>query len=113
MQLQEERVRNATHQVQDIRERIGDIQSKRTEGNDRVKQSEMQQSQTVDLNARKQMDLDISVMKQELENLGALEQQLRAKEAEANSILLTEQARWNEANDLLTSIERILTPPQP
>jgi len=59
------------------------------------------------------MDLDISGMKEELEHLGVLEQQVRAREAEANSLLLTEQARWNEANDLLTSIERVLTSQQP
>jgi hypothetical protein len=73
MQLQEEQVRDATHQVQDIRERIGDIQNRRAEGTDRVKKSETQQAQAVDPNARKQMDLDISGMKDELEHLGALE----------------------------------------
>jgi hypothetical protein len=42
-----------------------------------------------------------------------VEQQYRAKEGEASSLLLGEQARWNEANDLLTSIERALALPQP
>lgn len=113
MQLQEERVRNATRQLQDARDRIADIEIKRAESADRIKQVEVQQAQIVDPNARKQVDFDLSSMKTELEHLGALEQQVRAKESEANSLLLGEQARWNEANDLLTSIERMLTSTQP
>ncbi len=113
MQLQEERVRNANRQLQDARERAGDLQRKLAETADRVKQVEAQQTQTVDPNARKQMDLELSAMKMELGQLGTLDQQVRAREAEANSVVLSEQAKWNEVNDLLTSIERMLAPIQP
>jgi hypothetical protein len=112
MQLQEERVRDATRQLQDVRERIADVQTKRAEGADRIKGFEAQQVQTVDPNIRKQMDLELSEMKAQIEILAAQEQQFRAKEAEANTLLLSEQARWNETNDLLTSMERTLIPPQ-
>lgn len=112
MQLQEERVRNATRQLQDARDKVADIQTKRTSGAERTKQLETQQAQTVDPSARKQMDLDLLEMKAWIDRMGLLEQQARAKEAEANSLLLSEQARWNEANDLLTSIERMLAQPQ-
>jgi chromosome segregation ATPase len=113
MQWQEERVRNGTRQLQDIRDRIADIETKRAESADRIKQFETQQVQAADPNARKQMDFDLSEMKAQMERAATLEEQLRAKEGEANSALLSEQAKWNEANDQLTSIERMLAQPQP
>jgi hypothetical protein len=106
IQLQEERVRNATRQVQDAREKAGDMQTKRTETADRIKQFEGQLVQTTDPNARKQIEFDLIEMKAAVERLSALEQQFRAKEAESNSLLIAEQGRWNEANDMLSSIER-------
>jgi hypothetical protein len=112
IQLQEERVRNATRQLQAARDKVAEIQTKRTENADRIKQVETVQVQTVDPIARKQMDFDLIEMKAAIERLNILEQQYRAKEAEANSLLLSEQARWNEANDMLTSIERALAPRQ-
>jgi len=113
MQLQEQRVRNATQHLQEIRDRTAEIQRKRTETAERIKQFETVQAETIDPNARKQMDLDFSEMKAQVERLGTLEQQLREKEAEANSVLLGERTRWNEANDALTSIERMLGVTQP
>jgi len=112
MQLQEERVRNATRQLQDARDKVADFQTKRASGVEHIKQLETQQAQIVDPIARKQMDLDLLEMKAQIDRLGILEQQARAKEAEANLLLSSEQARWNEANDLLTSIERMLAAPQ-
>ena len=111
IQLQEERVRNATRQLQEARDKLAEIQTKRTENADRIKQSEAAQAQAVDPNARKQMDFEITEMKAAIERWNALEQQYRAREAEANSLLLNEQGRWNEANNVLTSIERSLAPP--
>jgi hypothetical protein len=112
IQLQEERVRNATRQLQDARDRAVDMQGKRTETADRIKQFEGQLMQTTDPNARKQIEFDLTEMKAAVERQSALEQQFRAKEAEANSLLLAEQGKWNEANDMLSSIERGLARPQ-
>jgi TolA-binding protein len=109
IQLQEERVRNATRQLQDARDRINDLQIKKTELADRIKQAEAQQTQSADNTARKQLDYEINELKSTVERLASQEQQYRAKEADANSLLLGEQSRWNEANDALTSIERSLT----
>jgi chromosome segregation ATPase len=112
IQMREERVRNATRQLQDAHERLVDTQTKRAEIADRIKQIEAQQQQTVDPNARKQMDGELTEMKAVNERMNVTEQQYRAKEAEANSLLLTEQGRWNEADDMLKSIERALVPQQ-
>jgi predicted phage tail protein len=113
MQVQEERVRNASRQLQDARDRIRNVQNKLAETADHLKQVEALQVQTVDPNARKQMDLELMGGKAELGQLGTLEQQFRAQEAEANSLVLSEQAKWNEINDALASIERMLAPMQP
>jgi hypothetical protein len=77
---------------------------------DDVKRVESRQAQSVDPTERKQMDLELAAQKGELGQLGTLAQQIQAKEAEASSLLLAEQAKWNEVNDLLTSIERLLVP---
>jgi hypothetical protein len=113
MQLQEERVRNANRQLQDARERIKDTEGRLATFNDRIKQAEAQQTQTVDPKERKQMDVELASAKAELAQLGTMQQRYRADEAEANSQVLSEQAKWNEVNDLLTSIERMLAPMQP
>ncbi len=83
IQLQEERVRNATRQLQDARDKIAEIQTKGTESADRIKQFEAQQAQTVDPNVRKQMEFDLIEMKAAIERLNTVDQQYRAKESEA------------------------------
>ncbi len=113
MQLQEERVRNATRQLQDARNKITDIQNKASEIGEEAKRVETRQAQSTDPNERKQMDLELSQAKVMLVRLEAEEQQFRAKEAEASSLVMSEQAKWNEVNDLLTSIERVLLAAQP
>jgi hypothetical protein len=112
IQLQEERVRIATRQLEDARDKAADMQARRTENADRIKLVEAQQAQIVDPNAKKQMEFDLSEMKAGIERLSVLEQQFRAKEAEASSLLTAEQGRWNEANDMLKSIERALASTQ-
>jgi hypothetical protein len=113
MQLQEERTRNANRQLQDVRNQITDVQNKMSEIADAAKRVEARQAQSTDPNERKQMDLELAAQKAELGQLSAQEQQFRAKEAEASSLVLSEQAKWNEVNDLLTSIERVLLASQP
>jgi hypothetical protein len=113
IQIQEERVRNATRQLQDARDKVADVQTRKAALADRVRQFE---TQIIDPNKsawRKQMEFELNETKAEIERANALEQQYRAREAEANSLLLTEQGRWNEANDQLTSIERALVPRLP
>jgi hypothetical protein len=113
MQLQEQRVRNAEGQLRDARERIATVQSRSAKFADQIKYAETAETQAVDPTARKQLDAEILAMKSEVGQLNSEEQLLRAKEAEASSLVSTEQAKWNEINDLLTSIERSLAPIQP
>ena len=113
MQFEEERVRNANHELLETRERVTDVQNKVGEIGSQIKLAETRQAQTADVTERKQADMEIAALKASLEQFGALQQQLQAKEAEANSLLVSEQARWNEANNLLTAIERAMTPVQP
>jgi len=113
MQFEEERVRNASRQSQDAHDKVTDVQNKSAETGNRIKQEEARLNQATDPNERKQLDSEIVELKGQMEQLGTLQQQFQAKEAEANSLLMNEQAKWNEANDLLTAIERLMTPAQP
>jgi hypothetical protein len=111
IQLQEERVRNAARQLEAAREALAHAEIRRTELVDRVKTGEKIAAQTTDPKERQAFTQEMEMMTAEIERMKTLDQQLRAKEAEASALLLNEQARWNEASDLLTSIERALTPP--
>jgi len=110
MQLQEERVRNATRQLQDVHDQVARLQNKQGETADRAKEVEAHLAQITDPKERKDIDMVLRVTKSELGQLATQEQQFRAKEGDASSLLLSEQAKWNEVNDLLTSIERMLAP---
>lgn len=113
MQFEEERMRTANARLLDAHARVVDVQTKIAEGGGRIKDAETRQSQSVDPNERKSLGLEIDDLKRQMEQLGTLQQQYQAQEAEANSAVINEQARWNEANDLLTSIERLMAPAQP
>jgi hypothetical protein len=112
MQFQEQRVREANRELHTVRERLSDIQNKLAETAERVRQTEAQQAQTTDPKVRKDVDDFLHAAKMEAGQLGTLEQQIRAKEAEANAVVLSEQAKWNEVNDLLVSMERMLGAPE-
>lgn len=113
MQFEEERMRSANARLLDAHARVMDLQNKIVASADQIKQTEARQAQSADATERKQLALEIDAQKHEMEQLGTLQQQYQAQESEANSAAINEQARWNEANDLLTSIERLMAPAQP
>ena len=112
MQTQEERVRNASRRLQDVRDKLADTVSRRAKDAQNIKAIESQQSLVVDPNARKQFENDVAGFKSEDEALAAVEQQLRAQESEANAELTREQARLDEANDSLNALQRALSAQQ-
>ncbi len=63
IQLQEERVRCATRQLQDARDKVAEFQARKTELADRIKQIETVEAQTIDPAARKSMDLELTEVK--------------------------------------------------
>ena len=111
MQFQEERVRTATRRVETARDEVSNAQHRRAELADRVKNIESVAIQTVDPNARKGVEQEAASIKAEMERFAAIEEQYRVREGESLAELQTEQARWNEVNDQLTSLERGLTTP--
>lgn len=108
MQFQEQRVRDAARQVEAARGEVINLQSTRTRLEDSIKTYENRQGQIVDPATKTAMEQAVTSVKAELERLTAQEPQLRAREAEANSALSSEQAKWNEINDVLVSMERVL-----
>ena len=109
MQAQEERVRTANRAVQDARERLVGLENRKTELGEQLKQLESMQNETTDPAKRQIFQVQGADIKHEFERLGVTEAQLRAKESEANVALLSEQARWNEADELLRGLEKLLT----
>jgi chromosome segregation ATPase len=112
MQMMDERVRNAAKQLQDIRDKIAESNSRKTSLQAGIKQMETQEGQAVDQNAKSRIEDNISSLKSALENQTAVVQQLQAKEADASSQLANEQNRWNEINDKLKTLELALAGPQ-
>jgi hypothetical protein len=97
MQAQEERVRNATRHLQEVRDKIADTESKRAKGEQLIKMFESQHDES-----------DLNAFKAEAETLNSLEQQLRVQEADANAQLQREEGLLDEANNTLKAIERSL-----
>jgi len=62
IQIQEERVRNATRQLQDARDKVTDIQARRATVADRMKQFETRLAQNVDQSWRKQTEFELNEM---------------------------------------------------
>jgi len=114
MQLQQERVRDAERQLETARAKLADTQNRRSVMTGRIKELEARQLQTVDPGGRNALDQELAETKSMMETIATMEEQLRTAEAQANANLLSEQSRWNEASDLLSSLERVLSaPPQP
>jgi hypothetical protein len=111
MQFQEERVRIATRRLEAAHDAVSNAQRRRAELADRIKNVESQANQTVDPNVRKDLEGLLASVKAELENVSAQEEQNRAREGESIAALQSEQARWNEVNEQLVSLERGLTVP--
>ncbi len=111
LQQQEERVRAASRDLQQARTQLSLGQGQQSELADQVKQMESRQTQISDPAERKQLDSAVAETKARIERLTGMQQLYRTRESEFNSVLLTEQSKWDEANDALRSIERALAQP--
>jgi hypothetical protein len=111
MQFQEERVRSAARRVETAHDEVANAQHRRAELADRAKNIESVSIQTVDPNTRKAFEQEAASIKAEMERFAAIEEQYRAREGESIAALQSEQARWNEVNDQLVSLERGLAVP--
>ncbi len=110
MQAQEERVRAANNRFQDARERLSSVQSRRADLGDNLKRLEAMQNETTDPGTRKEYEAKMTQSKIEMDMLGTQEQRLRGMESDAQIAASSEQARWNQADDQLRSLEKLLAP---
>jgi hypothetical protein len=111
MQFQEERVRSATRRVEAAHDELSNAQRRRSELAATLKALESRQSLALDANARKEVEDQMASIKAELERFVAIEEQNSTREGESLAALQSEQAKWNEVNDQLVSLDRGLTAP--
>ena len=111
MQFQEERVRSATRRMESAHDEVSNAQRRRAELAETLRVLENQATQAVEPNARKEVEAQTAAIKAEFASVSSQEEQHRAREGESIAALQSEQAKWNEVNDQLVSLERGLAVP--
>jgi chromosome segregation ATPase len=115
MQLQQDAVSRVSRQLEDVRDQIAKSATEEANLASHVKGVEEQVAQEQDPARRKQMENELKhlrTLREKTEQKGINEAQQRARESELAGRLQTEQARLNELNDRLSTLERQLESPQ-
>jgi chromosome segregation ATPase len=105
LQLQEQRIASVAGQLADLRKRIDDRLSERTNWQTQMKQTE-DALRTVPVgDLQQQMEQHLSFLKQNITRLGGEEQSLRLQETELASQMASDQAVWIQINSRLGELE--------
>lgn len=112
LQLQQAAVARVAERLSDARGRLADTQRHHTEVAAFLRHAEeaLDNTETSSVD-RKQIQGEISLRKQELEAIAAVEQQQQTAEIEAEEQLRTEQAKLNELEDRVDRLEKALDNP--
>jgi len=117
MQLQQDSVSRASRQLEDLREQLAKSAAEEADVAFHIKDVEARAAQEQDSARRKAMEDEVKLTKSRLEEKTDQQKmndaQQRARESELAGRLQTEQAKLNELNDRLDTLERMLEPPQP
>lgn len=112
LQFQEAAVARVSERLSDARGRLADTQRHRTEVAAYLKGSQESLDNTeISSGERKQIQVDISARKQELEAIATVEQQQQTAEMELEEQLRTEQAKLNELEERVDRLEKALDNP--
>ena len=115
MQLQHDSVSRASRELEDVRNRLAKSVAEEAEVSVQIRGVEARAAREQDAGRRKGLEDEVKVIKSLMEqNLDQQRNsQLRARESEMAGRLQTEEAKLNELNDRLNSLERMLEAPQP
>jgi hypothetical protein len=105
LSLQQNRVTHATSRLDAVRRELDTITTNARELTQNAAALDTALSQEADPAKRQQLEQQIRDQKVELERMAAQEQQLRAREGEADQATQTEEARWTE---LISRLEQLL-----
>jgi hypothetical protein len=103
--LQQNRVTQATARLDNVRRELEAIGNTARELTQNTTAMDVALTQETDPAKRQQLEMQVRDQKQELERMAAQEQQIRAREAEADQASQTEAARWS---DLIGRLEQLL-----
>jgi chromosome segregation ATPase len=108
IQIQEARTARLSQEVDRVRREIAELERAKPEMAAQVRALEERLAPTTDPNGRLAMEAEVKHTKLRLEQLGAQEQQTRAREADLANQLQTEQGRLTELHDRVNTMERAL-----
>jgi hypothetical protein len=116
MQLQQDSVSRASRQLEDLRDQLAKSAAVEADMAVHIKDVEARSAQEQDSARRKAMEDEVKQFKSRLEQKTDQQTmndaQQRARESELVGRLQTEQAKLNELNDRLNTLERMLEPPR-
>jgi len=116
IQIQQEHVDRVSRQLEEFRDQMTKSQAEDVRMAAQVKEAESRVSQEQDPSRRKLMEEAVQGAKALMEQQGIHDAQQRTREADLASRFQNEQARLNELNERLNSLERTLAalaPKQP
>ena len=105
LNLQQNRVTHATTRLDAVRRELDALENSARELTQNAAFMEAALPQETDPTRRRQLEQQLRDQKQELERMAAQEEQVKAREAEANQASQTEEARWTE---LISRLEQLL-----
>lgn len=116
LQLQQEVVRRAQQRSEIAAARVASLDRARNQGQDELKQLETRLGTETDPLRKRQMEMQLEMVKRQMQRGPQEESQMRAEQADAERDLRAEQARAQELQQKLDemekTLERLTAPPQ-
>lgn len=113
MQLQQDAVSRAAREVEDVRHQLAKSAAEEASVPAQIRDLEASALREQDPERRKAMENEVKAMKFLMEGRQAGDSQLRARESDIAGRLQAEQAKLDELNERLNSLERMLEAPPP
>jgi DNA repair exonuclease SbcCD ATPase subunit len=111
--VQNERLSRATQDVNQVHEQLEDLLASTTSAAARVSGIEEMVSRESNPDTVKTLRAEQTALRSQIDDRGAQETRLRAREAELSNVAAAEQAQWNELNGRLDALERELAARRP
>jgi hypothetical protein len=113
MQIQQDSVSRASRELEDLRAHLSKSAAEETRLSAQIKEAELNAAREQDPGRRRELETDVNAMKSLVEQQRIGDSQVRARESEIAGRLQTEQAKLDELNNRLNTLEQMLEAPQP
>ena len=112
LNIEEQRIAQLAGQFDRARQEVTNMTTSRARMAENLDEAEKLLQTTSDEHKRRELELQIRDLKQQVKMFNATEQAAQTRENEAAQALTTEQNRWNDLNARLDELERLLPPPR-